>query len=871
MFFEYYVRENPRFIRHLLPICKQWYELAISSPRLWNRIPIKYFESDWDIETISESVKRRLDKCIDLSGNVSLELDLDFGELTPPQNLITSQIREYVSNYTLPDGQDTLNEWILGLNVDLLNDPEVISACQPHHLFELLENLIGKDGEIAPWWVSLRLDLPEETELALGILKLFSHPTPNLTRLQISGFSDIRGEYATLVGSIFPNVSALEHLEIPNAADLEVFKFDPTLLQILTFNNMKSCDPSIFTSFIRLRQLEVFCWSLLGQARESHGVVHLPELRRLSVRGPFKDFGTVEFRVPVLDELRLSRRHAHNPFIYPKVQASRIVWGLERPWDSQWQLNEIEPDLRAILLQYRSATELQIPSRFKERISAMIRELKSDDTWLSALSLIIGALAVLVSLIQMATHSTPADPPEICRKLEALQHQYKIIEDLRSRIRNAHLECARLETEISEHRASVAPIRRCPQELLLMFFEYYICENPRLIRHLLPVCKQWYELAISSPRLWNDVPIRLETDWDIESTCESIQKRLDKCIHFSGTASLELNLDFSGLIPPQGLIASQIREDVSKYTHPDGQDTLNEWISGLDVDLLNDPEVISACQPHHLFELLGNLIGDDGDIMPRWASLCLDLPQDPELALGILKLFSHPAPSLTHFQISWFEDMHEAFSSLIGTIFPDLPGLEHLEVPSVADLEFFNFNPTLVQSLTFNRLTSCDPSIFTSFTRLQELVVHSWFTHRPEEGALSRGVIQLPELRRLVVRGVVPNFDTFEFRVPLLDELYLSRHYMTDPFTYPKVQASKIVWAIEGPWASQWTLDQIEPDIRAIILKYRSVTELQFPSRLKERILSLIRELKSDDTWLSALRLVSLRALDGTTSERIEV
>lgn len=166
----------------------------------------------------------------------------------------------------------------------------------------------------------------------------------------------------------------------------------------------------------------------------------------------------------------------------------------------------------------------------------------------------------------------------------------------------------------------------------------------------------------------------METDWDVESTCESIQKRLDKCIHLSGTASLELNLDFSESIPPQDLTASQIRKEVSRYTHSDGQDTLEKWIHGLDVDFLSDSQVMPACQPPHLFELLWNLIGDDGNIMSRWVSLCLDLPQDPEL-------------------------------------------------------------------------------------------------------------------RRLVVRGVVPNFDTFEFRVPFLDELYLSRDYMTDACIYPKLHA----------------------------------------------------------------------------------
>ncbi|KIM32545.1 hypothetical protein M408DRAFT_182996 [Serendipita vermifera MAFF 305830] len=463
----------------------------------------------------------------------------------------------------------------------------------------------------------------------------------------------------------------------------------------------------------------------------------------------------------------------------------------------------------------------------------------------------------------MAAHSIPSDPPEICRKLEALQHQYELIEELRSRMSAAQLECARLETEISEYRASVAPIRKCPQEILLMFFEYYVHEDPRLIRRLLLVCKQWYELAISSPRLWNRILIEFDSDWDIESICKSIKKRLKKCLKLSGTVPLELHLDFGGLIPPQDLIRSQIRELLSKYTLFDGLEELKEWASDLNVDLLNDPAVISDCQPHHLSEFLEKLIGDDGYIMLRWDSLYLELPEDTELALGILELFSHPTPNLTRLQISCWSDIREEYGALIGSIFPDLSALEHLEVTNAADLEVFKFEPTLLKSLTFDDVKSCDPSTFTPFIRLQQLDVHCRSVFGLAED--SHGVVHLPELRRLSVRGPFKDFGTFEFRVPVLDELHLS-----GPFIYPKVQASRIIWRPKRPW-DQWKLDGIKPDLRTILLQYRSATELQIPSRFKEGISAMIRELKSDDTWLSALRFVRLEAEDGTVSERIEV
>ncbi|KIM32549.1 hypothetical protein M408DRAFT_183016 [Serendipita vermifera MAFF 305830] len=271
----------------------------------------------------------------------------------------------------------------------------------------------------------------------------------------------------------------------------------------------------------------------------------------------------------------------------------------------------------------------------------------------------------------MTTRSTPSDPPEIRRKLESLQHQHEIIGNLRSRIKAAQLECARLETEIFEYRASVAPIQKCPQELIIMFFEYYTCENPRLIRHLLPVCKTWYELAISSPRLWNRIPIKFDSDWGIESTCDSIKKRLDKCLELSGTVPLELNLEFGELIPPQARILSQIREDLLSYTHSDGHEILDQWMGDLNSDFFIDPEVMVPHQPYHHFDLLGTLIGSYGDGMLYWASLRLDLPEDSELAIDILELFSHPTPNLTRLHVTCNGDMHEIFNSLIGTVFPD--------------------------------------------------------------------------------------------------------------------------------------------------------------------------------------------------------
>ena len=109
----------------------------------------------------------------------------------------------------------------------------------------------------------------------------------------------------------------------------------------------------------------------------------------------------------------------------------------------------------------------------------------------------------------MPSRSTQADPPEIQQKIQALYAQNSLIKQIQSNLSAAQLERDRLEREIFEYRASVAPIQKCPEEVLLMIFELYSNYNPQLVTHLLPVCRHWYNIAVNAPQLWNHIGIFL--------------------------------------------------------------------------------------------------------------------------------------------------------------------------------------------------------------------------------------------------------------------------------------------------------------------------------------------------------------------------
>jgi len=95
------------------------------------------------------------------------------------------------------------------------------------------------------------------------------------------------------------------------------------------------------------------------------------------------------------------------------------------------------------------------------------------------------------STIEMeAIYANASDSSEIRVKLELLHQQEKIIEYLANKLEAAQLEYYCLEAEIKSYQASLSPIQKCPEEVLLIIFESFSKQNPKTVAGLLPVCKQ---------------------------------------------------------------------------------------------------------------------------------------------------------------------------------------------------------------------------------------------------------------------------------------------------------------------------------------------------------------------------------------------
>ncbi|KIM20852.1 hypothetical protein M408DRAFT_119411 [Serendipita vermifera MAFF 305830] len=450
-------------------------------------------------------------------------------------------------------------------------------------------------------------------------------------------------------------------------------------------------------------------------------------------------------------------------------------------------------------------------------------------------------------------------PPQVQELVLSLQRAREDVIQLEIQLEIAKKSRDLLEKEWSRYKASVAPIRRCPEEILLMIFEHYLFENPRLIRHLLLVCQHWHRLTISAPRLWNRIFIDVGEEWDIKNACKSIQKWVERCLSHSQPLLLDITLDFTSIEEPGIKIRNKILDSLSgDLEDDDALDCVNDWAARLDIYALDDPDIISVCQLYHLFELLSIVVGSNGEIMARWGSLELHLPYDRSLAWEIMQYLSYPATSLNRLYSNNIGRLSHSTEDGYQYLLFTLRSLESLNIPDLLDLSLLDIQPLSVKSINFRALRSWDSVALNVFTQLQELAITFSYAFMSLESRLVGSIVTLPCLRRLILRGVFPNLGAIKFQVPVLDMLRISRASIEEPLPYPSVHALGLSLGCDAhqrPYL-HYTFDQLQSYLRAILLQYQRTVYLHLPLHLKERTLEFLKELKNASVLSSCLESV---------------
>lgn len=103
------------------------------------------------------------------------------------------------------------------------------------------------------------------------------------------------------------------------------------------------------------------------------------------------------------------------------------------------------------------------------------------------------------------------------------------------------------------------PIQESPKDILLIIFEFYLADDPRLVRRLMLVCKRWYSFIINTPQLWTYISFKVPCWYpgDDESYPTSFSPRhqfettttpfIQACLKHAGSSLLHIEADFANL------------------------------------------------------------------------------------------------------------------------------------------------------------------------------------------------------------------------------------------------------------------------------------------------------------------------------------
>lgn len=195
------------------------------------------------------------------------------------------------------------------------------------------------------------------------------------------------------------------------------------------------------------------------------------------------------------------------------------------------------------------------------------------------------------------------------------------IQDLEARLDSARKEYEQVQGRISFLRASYAPIRRLPRDILVTVFDYHPEDQKCRNSVLQCVCKMWHEIVMNTSNLWNQITLKLD---QVETT-SVVWKYANTCLERSRARPLHIWIDGSTFGPPayevsdfRGYASQRLYDHVpiSPYVSHDSARRIWEDY-GFDYD--------TRIYEYGLHLALGILRGNKNQFIERWRGLRLDV------------------------------------------------------------------------------------------------------------------------------------------------------------------------------------------------------------------------------------------------------
>jgi hypothetical protein len=264
------------------------------------------------------------------------------------------------------------------LDVDVLDASDFTVKCLPSHIFEAIEQLTGKEGEVMERWGSLRLSLPPSEEgLAERVWQLFNFPSPRLTRLTVTvyGFINDYPDIEEMTGA-FPDLSGLKHLDVETLYIFKSLALDHISIESLVLHQGVVAWPFFqLSKFTNLQTLVIHPGFDLSNPSDKFDVT-LPALKEISFIGNVRHLRDVRFHIPVLQDIYfvgMSRRDINDTsYNFPEMQGLHVHWSEAILWNRSWKDEDLQQELRSLVSHFDQAKRFTVSGVARQALISTI-------------------------------------------------------------------------------------------------------------------------------------------------------------------------------------------------------------------------------------------------------------------------------------------------------------------------------------------------------------------------------------------------------------------------------------------------------------------------------------------------------------------
>ena len=371
-------------------VCKQWHDLVLQDPLLWSTIRVELPYNEWNMKSWALSSRSYIRKCLERSRSSRLRVELDLSpHMTTREQLIemissgAPDLTRYTISYT---DQDTITEWLCDLDYGDLEDLEIVSNWEYEHVIDLVDELIGPDGQFTMRWDSLDIEFPENELASLLWEKLAAH-VANLSclRIRISEYDIAESPWISTPTWDLPNVKSLEATGLRNWP--RFLSLNPASLQRLSVD-MSLNNEDLFSElacFVQLRSLTMTIRKAEDSALPSEEYsMSFPLLQELIFEGDIRQLHQLKWNCPNLKRLALccatdEIMDIRDQSNWRQLRPSEVHWEPPILFNNNWKAPAVQDVLRFFLLQFTSSERLSVPLKAKDTLLVDLLEKLSND------------------------------------------------------------------------------------------------------------------------------------------------------------------------------------------------------------------------------------------------------------------------------------------------------------------------------------------------------------------------------------------------------------------------------------------------------------------------------------------------------------